>query len=259
MLAEYARDATLSRPVSDLHGARALSLFPRAFLAARGCHLFAKGEPAFEPYRDCGKHVNFGELFLAEPATSHATCLRMTGLDLDLSTFVAAASRRHLDRPGLFSWQVSLCREAERTGRVELPFTGQSRSFPRFRLSADALAGLWRSHPYPHIAEERRQRAGGDRSKDRTSEIVNFPVQTTAANVVLRVQHHLLRLLRFPLHSGPHPLIFLNGYDALSIDCPAGTVSDVDSAFTEAVRLVSTSDYWGLLQSRLGRTVPLLF
>ena len=222
LLAEYAK------PKPDLHTDRAIRIFGHTFLVDkygldfRSVYAFkedSRGE------RQVGKHVNFSDLFRSGPHVMQATVLEISGVLRPLSFFEQIVRERPHARPGLWLWQENLLHEARRTGRVILPITGQSRYFE-----------------------------GGDKYEG--NEIVNFPVQTTAGNVLLRIQHHVRLLLDH------HPLIlpFLNVYDALKFDLQSPSLlPHLTSVLSTAVHTVATSDYWGILSSHLGRSVPLTY
>ena len=90
----------------------------------------------------------------------------------------------------------------------------------------------------------------GDLGKSR-SEVVNFPVQTTAGNVTLAIQHHLRRILPERI------LMFLQIYDAVYLDCPPDMIHAATNAVDEAVAHVCSIGYWGDLQRVYDREVPL--
>jgi hypothetical protein len=175
-----------------------------------------------------GKQINFAHLFRSGATTMQTSVLDKVGELIPLHIFEKIARNRAIDLPTLWSWQESLIHETRTQGRLILPFTGQSRSF-----------------------------LGGE--KYEVNEIVNFPVQTTAGNTLLRIQHHVHRLiLASPFAARILP--FLNVYDALYFDCDSDDAfAFLKSALTEAVRVVSTSDYWHLLQLHHSRSVPLTY
>lgn len=177
--------------------------------------------------RQVGKRGNFAHLFRSGPSTMQAAIYKDIGELFPLSFFEAIVASRPTDLPLLWAWQESIIHEARTTGRVTLPLTGQSRSF-----------------------------LGG--SDYDVNEIVNFPIQTTASNVLRRIQSHVHKRLRtLPSHR-IHP--FLNVYDAIKFDCATPSdLSCLTALIGEAVEYVSTRDYWSWLQDLHGRTIPLQY
>jgi len=225
LLAEYAK------PKPDLHTDRAIRIFGHTFLVDkygldfRSVYAFkedSRGE------RQVGKHVNFSDLFRSGPHVMQATVLEISGVLRPLSFFEQIVRERPHARPGLWLWQENLLHESRRTGRVILPITGQSRYFE-----------------------------GGDKYEG--NEIVNFPVQATAANAALCVQAHVHSLLR--RHRDRTILPYLNVYDAIKFDCrDASSVRRLRSMIDDAVAFVSSpSGYWGQLSQLTGHVVPLKF
>lgn len=175
-----------------------------------------------------GKQINFAHLFRSGASTMQTSVLDKVGELIPLHIFEKIARNRAIDLPTLWSWQESLIHETKVNGRLILPLTGQSRAF-----------------------------LGGE--KYEVNEIVNFPVQTTAGNTLLRIQYHVHRIIL----SSPFArriLPFLNVYDALYFDCDSPeSFSFLESALAEAVHIVSTADYWHRLQLHYARTVPLTY
>jgi hypothetical protein len=199
--------------------------------SSRACQIWGDGiqnERDFRAvYRDCAKHVNFGDLFLAAPDTLQATVLRMTGQHFPIDIFHRIVQDRPTQRPGLCAWQREEISYAQQHGHCRaLPFTGQTR---------------WVR--------------GGD--KDPRSEVVNFPIQTTAGNVLLRIQ---ARLLPHMQHQNPrHPWVYMtmNRYDAAYFDVQRDHVEQLTHLIESAVATVGAVGYWQQLQGHYGREVPL--
>jgi hypothetical protein len=179
--------------------------------------------------RQVGKTVNFAHLFRSGAATMQGSVLDMVGELISLSTFDKIVRNRSTDLPVLWSWQESLIHETHTQGRLTLPLFGQSRSF-----------------------------LGGE--KYEVSEIVNFPVQTTAGNTLLQLQTILHRLI-FAHRLSSSIIPFLNVYDALYFDLLNPSLFPVlrDLLAQALSILCSPLGYWGLLQSHYGRTVPLSY
>jgi len=215
----------------DLHSRRAITLWGMPYLEAKypGISLLApelwkKNYPGFGLLeRDVDKHVNFADLFWASAPTQQTTVLKMSGRLIPLPIFEKAVLDRPSVRPVLFRWQNELVARARRDSRITLPITGQSRIF-----------------------------MGGDAFED--SEIINFPVQTTAGNITLRLQHKIIELLDAS-NLSHLILIFLNVYDALYFDLASPLlIPKLQSIVREAFDWLCTQDYWAMLQSHMGRT-----
>lgn len=209
----------------DLHSQRAVAIWGNRHLTELYGEDFLRNGTFRTRERQIGKTVNFADLYRSGAPKLRSTVFTKSGLDMPLSFFEDVVRNRSLQRPGLYAWQESLISEARATGKIELPFTGQSRFFE-----------------------------GG--SKFDENEIVNFPVQTTAGNVLLRIQAYLYHLLK----DRPTIRLFLNVFDALRFDCRLeGDVTLVREGMDRAIEWVSTHDYWYMLQQHTGRTVPLQY
>ena len=216
----------------DLHGRRALAIWGQAKIVERypelarvvevdlwrkECKGFSKREG------QVGKRVNFADLFRSGAETMQKSVLGDIGELMPLDFFQGIVRRRAADRPGLWAWQERVIDEAARTGKVELPFTGQSRAF-----------------------------LGGE--KYEVNEIVNFPVQTTAGNTLLRIQAGVSK----EIWRDEGIKLYLNVYDALKFDCRGeGDVGRLKEIIARVVRWVEKEEYWSWLQERYGREVPL--
>jgi hypothetical protein len=217
-------DATLLRAFRDgldMHTERTLQLFGDQVLE----------DPDFKStWRQVGKTINFADLFLASPQRMQQSAWEMTGRLIGLEVFERAVRDRPRVRPGLWRWQQSLVKEVDRTGTLHIPHTGQSRTF-----------------------------VGG--SKAHLNTIVNFPVQTTAANATLAIQHELMNLLpSWQEASASRVLMCLQIYDSVCLDVPEGKEREAESLFVEAVaRVCAPQGYWGMMESYSGHVVPLTY
>lgn len=185
-----------------------------------------EGDPKFNDFRQAGKMINFADLFRSGSQTMQSQLLAMTGQNHPLSFFKNVADSRPHHRPGLWAWQEERIKEARTHGYVCLPFTGQSRYF-----------------------------MGGD--KWDVNEIVNFPIQTTAGNTLLRIQSYLHRYMDGLNARSPRAYMFLNIYDAVYVDCRKDYVDEIKEKVESAVSHVEHEDYWAALQDMCGRNVPL--
>lgn len=196
----------------DLHTDRAVQLFGKDIVNSP---TFKKRE------RQVGKTMNFADLFLASPFRMRMSVHEMTGELMPMAFFEEVAETRPDARPGLHAWQQSLIRAADTQGYLDLPFTGQSRTF-----------------------------VGG--SAEHLNEIVNFPIQTQAGNTLLAIQRALQPLLCL------HVRMFLQVYDAVYLDIhPSVNLEELKSRISAMIRGVETLGYWAKLQSHYGHTVPL--
>ena len=207
-------------PPLDLHTSRAVQVFGPSIT----------GHPDFKKvYRQASKGANFGDLFRAGAQTLQTQVFKQTGVVIPLSLCENIVKTRAAVRPGLWAWQQELIRSTRERGYLELPFIGQSRRF-----------------------------MGGDAYD--ISEIVNMPVQCTAGNVLLRIQHRLHRTLPSLNAAAPDILMFLNVYDAIYFDCrddPA--VERLDVLFRDAFTHVTTEGYWARLCELHHRTIPIRY
>lgn len=207
-------------PPLDLHTSRATQVFGPSIT----------DHPDFKKvYRQASKGANFGDLFRAGAQTLQTQVFKQTGVVIPLSLCENIVKTRPFVRPGLWAWQQELIRSTRERGYLELPFIGQSRRF-----------------------------MGGDAYD--ISEIVNMPVQCTAGNVLLRIQHHLDRTL--PSINAPSPdiLMFLNVYDAIYFDCRNDAAVDrLDVLFRDAFTHVTTDGYWARLCALHSRTIPIRY
>ena len=185
-----------------------------------------EGRTDYRDLRQAGKMINFADLFRSGSNTMQQQLLAMTGQLHPIEFFKKVSSSRPVHRPGLWAWQEERIAEARSRGYVSLPFTGQSRYF-----------------------------LGGD--KWDVNEIVNFPVQTTAGNTLLRIQHYVSKSIGSINARKPMAYMMLNIYDAVYIDCHPSAIEMVEDAVRMAVEWVQDHEYWAKLQYLYGREVPL--
>ena len=185
------------------------------------------GRPDYNDLRQAGKMINFADLFRSGANTMQGQLLAMTGQLHPLEFFKEVARNRPKHRPGLWKWQNYVIQKVRSQGYFSLPFTGQSRYFQ-----------------------------GGD--KWDVNEIVNFPVQTTAGNTLLCIQHELHHNLLPSLNArSPKIFMFLNIYDAFYLDVAPGEEEVAKRSVAAAVRSVAERGYWADLQEYYGREIPL--
>ena len=224
----------------DLHTDRTLSVFGEEI----------KDELDFKSkWRQIGKTLNFADLFLASASRMQRTVVEMCGDLLPLEFFENIVKTRYEQRPGLTKWQYHLCCAAERDGSITLPYTGQSRTFTNFQVDHNK----WARSRIPSTQYN-------SQIKSQINEVVNFPIQTTAGNVLLHIQHELSRIGPNLNAVGPRPLMFLQVYDSVYFDCPTDQIDLLTDTIEQAVSYVdSPRGYWGYLQQEFSRSVPLLY
>lgn len=215
MMTEY-----LGKP--DLHGATAKLMFPDYVPEGdRDCKSDCKCRHC--QYRQAGKTFNFRGLFRGGVKKAQTTLMKDLGIFLSLEHIAridAAFWRRHRT---LREWQDSVVAFVMDKGYYELPLIGQSRLF-----------------------------LGGKKARERKlSEIVNLPVQATAADIMLSAQYHLWAKLR---QAGLKALVPCNIYDAALIECPKYEIHRVRKIMAE---VLPNPPFYAALCQELGRTLPL--
>jgi DNA polymerase-1 len=197
----------------DLHIERALQIFG--------------GTTCTNEQRQVGKMVNFADLFRAGPDVIRKQVLAMSGIELDIVLCEAIVKSRRKHRPMLYAFQRDLILTAHASGRIELPFTGQSRYF-----------------------------MGGD--KYDVNEIVNFPVQTTASNTLLSIQSCIHKEMESINARQPSIHMFLNIYDAIYFDTrDEETEEELKYMVSNAVEYVQHHGYWSMISEYYGNEIPL--
>lgn len=176
-------------------------------------------------YRQPAKMVNFADLFWATAWTMMRNVLKDTGLLIPYEVFLSAERDRPKLRPVLWQWQKSLVDEVIRKGFIELPFLGQSRMFVG---PEDVIV------------------------RDYASTIVNFPVQTTAANVLKEISFGVEKRLYDRRRRGSRPVVMLNVFDSLFVDSPPKDVDRCVEAINDAVHEVEEEGYWSDLIREYG-------
>lgn len=209
----------------DLHSDRTVYVFGQDILNDPN---FGNGDGSVDPRQWC-KKFNFEDLYWAGPDKMQMILLQESGVLLPLDFFIKVVRSRPFLRPGLWEWQNALVREAEEKGYLSVPFTGQTRKFV------------------------------GGKGANKPNEMVNFPIQTIAANVTVRVQALLHR--RLPSLNAIRPLIHLcqNTYDSNTFDCHESQIPALQQMIAETVHYVETEEYWAWLQNHYGREVPLKY
>lgn len=180
--------------------------------------------PRFDLFRQMGKTENFLTIYGGSPKKLQGTVAQDLGVSLPIEVCADLIATDRERYGGLAWYQDALVRQAVRDLRIEMPLIGASRVF-----------------------------LGSKRGIEETyrSEILNFPIQWTAACVMLDLQFALVNRLnrrRRRVYCG------LNTYDSLTAD---GPLSEYEPT-VEAIRgAFARSDFLDRLSDRLGRTVPL--
>lgn len=215
--------AEYAKPKPDLHTARAIYVFGPDVVNWPG---FKSGDVSEDP-RQWSKKFNFEDLYLAGALKMQHILFKESGVLKPLSFFKAVvASRPHL-RPDLCEWQARMIATARKQGYLELPFFGQSRMFP----------GI-----------------------SKINEIVNMPIQMTAANVLWQWKSHILPLL--PSLNDPRPWAYLinNVHDAIYFDVLKTHLPRLQSVLAQSfATLTSTIGYWHRLCTHYGNFIPCVY
>lgn len=230
-----------NKPNPDLHTWMAIRIFGEPHLIDkygpdwRGVKAYRKDSNG---ERQVGKHTNFGNVYRASAETMHGVVLEMTGLNLRLSIFENIVAQRPTLWPVYWEWQERLLEIAEKHGYLEIPFTGQTRRFDGFT--------------------RKPRRRGDDSIKNMANEIVNFPIQTFAGDVMLEIQHELHQRLPSMNNDSAPCFMFLNIYDALFFDCHNSYRPRLEEHIAASVNAVATSGLWGMTERLTGHHVPLI-
>lgn len=172
---------------------------------------------------------NFEDLYLAGADKMQRIFIENTNKFLPISFFAGVVQSRRRLRPVLLQWQQSVLEHCERFGYYELPFYGQSRYF---------IGGV---------------------ACNPIGEMVNFPIQATAANVMHAIMRRLHELLPSISHPLPRIHPFLNIYDAGLIDSHPSVAKSVPALVEQAVDHVRDHGYWLSIQRHYGNTCPLAY
>lgn len=202
----------------DLHAARAEQIFKNY-----------DSNLDWNDKRQAAKMVNFADLFRAGANTMQQQLLKMTNIKFDISFIQKIVKKRQLHRPKLWKFQTELINTAKEHGRIELPFTGQSRYF-----------------------------LGGE--KFEINEIVNFPIQTSASNTLINIQSYIHKNMPSLNDSSPHSYMFLNIYDAIYFDVKNKEEEEkIKEIVKKAVKYVQEKGYWYMLSQYYENEIPLKY
>lgn len=244
----------------DLHRDRAVTIFGPSVLSDPS---FGSGDPRTDK-RQVAKTVNFADLFRSGADTMQATILEMTGTIYPITHFQNIVATRNIVRPGLWAWQENLIRTTiGHWASGSLSFTSAFDIPSHLRRKARWIPGSG-VHILPFIGQSRFFSAHKP-SKDGTyevNELVNFPIQTTASNLLLQIQAALHRTL--PSLNAPFPDFVMTHqvYDAVYFDVRRPhLVGDLQALWAAAVdsTLQPPSGYWHLLQQHYKTEIPLKY
>jgi len=209
----------------DLHADRAVFVFGPSI--TEHAHWKDEHHTRLDP-RFWSKSLNFQDLYLAGAKEMQAQMLKRSRVLFPLSFFYKIVESRSSLRPGLMAWHQTLFNEVNTRGYLEIPIYGQTRTF------VTGTAG------------------------NKPNEIVNFPVQNTASNVLVRLQHFFHTHLPSLSHPSPSCHLYLNVYDANYFDCKNRfTALSIVQMIEDAIAWITTADYWHLLENHYDRHVPL--
>lgn len=180
--------------------------------------------PHWSSLRQVGKTVNFLMLFWGGPKKLQETLRRDNGMELPLLECGQMVTRFSAVRQQLRRWQASMVDMAKRQGYIELPYTGEARLFVGHKAVVDETY---------------------------VPTIVNFPVQTTAANIMKSAQRVVMDQLA---ERGMQAQVVLNIYDALYVDAPA---SEEQAVFQVLKDVLPCPPFYSMLQSSIGRQLPI--
>ncbi|MFN6254467.1 MAG: DNA polymerase, partial [Acetobacteraceae bacterium] len=217
-------------PKPDLHTKRAVFVFGPSILSSPD---FKCGDMRKDP-RQWAKKLNFSDLYWAFAKRMQASMLKDTGRLFPFDFFLSIVRSRPTLRPVLYDWQCRLIADTRRLGHITLPFTGAGRSFTDFDPTNEDQAYI-------------------------TSEVLNCPIQTTAATVQRAIEHAALssKEARSLLS---HGLIapFLDVHDACYTDCHPSALSAYLALYQDAVERIATTGYWSHICEHYGHYVPLV-
>jgi DNA polymerase I-like protein with 3'-5' exonuclease and polymerase domains len=173
--------------------------------------------------RQIGKMVNFADQFRAGADKMAAQALNQYGVSFPLTLFSELVRTRPTRKPRLWEWQEELIREASSRGYLTVPVIGQTRYF-----------------------------LGGE--KYEVNEIVNCPIQTIAANVLVAIQQELRGLLPKTIR------MCMQVYDSILFEGRTqDDLSVLSSCVETAVENVASTGLWEeVRQHYQGPSVPLV-
>ena len=202
---------------SDLHTSTAMLIDPSVAITS---------EEFLAPHglRALGKTVNFLVIYKGGAYKLQQTALEDLGLHLDLNfckSIIANYYRRH---SGLLKWQNSLIEQVRQRGFIEMP-TGWSRNFATGTAAIESYR----------------------------NEICNYPIQTTAAQIMQSAQYAIM----YELHKRRfRSTICLQIHDSLLVDTLPAEESSIEPIID---KYLTRPPLFVKLELMYGRTVPLKY
>jgi uracil-DNA glycosylase family 4 len=207
-------DPVLTRALleGDPHDDTTFDMFPS----------ITKDDPTFKEKRDLAKVENFLVIYRGGPHAFQQSARRDLGVDLDIDFCKNSIHTWYKQHPVHKAWQDEQIETVMQQGFIELP-TGWSRSFGTGR--ANAMGAV--------------------------NEICNFPIQTTAAQLMLSAQFVILQGLT---QKKLRAQMCAQSYDSVVIDLPWDEVKIVDEIVDKAL---TNPPLRAILEVALGRTMPI--
>jgi DNA polymerase I-like protein with 3'-5' exonuclease and polymerase domains len=181
-------------------------------------------KPDFKKWRQVGKQGRFWQIYRGGPRILQEQVRRRCGVELPFEQCCDFERQLPQENPDLYEWQEEQIRSTTRLGYVTAPILGDRR-------------WLSRSQCVNQTTYE--------------STICNFPIQVTAARLMMDLQAGLRRHAKTL-----RGVITLNIFDAIYIDCPLAEERMWPKIFRTALH---RSTFWRKLQTETGRSIPLGF
>lgn len=218
----------------DLHTAEAVAIFGKDNLDKKYAHLSEAERynkdvnKAFGDYeRQAGKGTNFAKGYMSSAMTMQNQLLKKANLLIPLDVLQRSVDLRPELTPKLCEWQDRMIFEARTKRRIVLPLTGQQRTF---------LGG------HAHTP----------------TEMVNFPIQCTASNLVSFLIGYAHRHLPSLAARRP-PYLFQCTHDSMMFDCKTEQQKqDVQEVLDAGMEWLVTDGYWAQLIDIYGHYCPLV-
>jgi hypothetical protein len=181
------------------------------------------GEKDAKKFRQIGKTLNFLVIYLGGAGQFQTTLLRDEGIVQNYAQCEQHIKNWWKQAQGLHKWQEEIFKFVCEHGYFQLPLIGQSR--------------LFLGNP--------------SEVRDQMKEIVNMPVQSVAANIMLSAQFELQWAFK---QKRMKAILPLNVYDAATIEFPKPELYAVKQ---EMERILPDPPYYQALCEVLGRRLPL--
>ena len=172
-------------------------------------------------WRSLAKRLNFLVLYKGGAVKFSEVVRAEEGIELEIAFCTECIRKWDANHAGFRTWQNSLIAQVRKTGYLEL-VTGWSRTF-----------GIG---PEPPV-----------------NEICNFPLQTTAAQLLQSAEYAIDRELR---QRRMKAVVSLQVHDSIEIDMPVVEEAEVDRVVDKYLTRPPLLD---ILEDKLGRTVPIKY